>query len=215
MKVTKRGEIHLARKVVHKIHWTPIIIIIVLIAVLGGGFYFFQEKAREAEEVRIAQDVAKARAQRIVEEFKLHTETVSNDEKTFLLLLENLTRTRGTSEFSFTSSRYMREHDIIVSHLDAYMAFLDENKEALQILLGVENFYERQKVAEDAKLAYIDMSESIEKQLQGDLTVCESKIFDCDDFSTQAEAQIIFEFCYTDVHRLDGDNDGIACESLL
>ncbi len=211
----------MARKVVHQMeevriaqeNWTPIIII-VLIAVLVGGFYFFQERAREAEEVRIAQDVAKERAQRIVEEFELHEETVSNDEKTFLLLLENLTRTRGTSEFRFVASSYMREHDVLVSHLDAYLAFLDENKEGLQMYLGVENLYERQKVAEEFKLVYVHLSETIEKQLQQDSTVCESKIYDCDDFSTQAEAQTIFEFCYTDVHGLDEDDDGVACETL-
>ena len=38
--------------------------------------------------------------------------------------------------------------------------------------------------------------------------------YDCADFSTQQEAQAEFESHATDVYRLDGDNDGIACESL-
>ncbi|WP_199336843.1 thermonuclease family protein [Oscillatoria sp. FACHB-1407] len=36
----------------------------------------------------------------------------------------------------------------------------------------------------------------------------------CSDFRTQAEAQRILERDRSDPHRLDGDRDGIACESL-
>ena len=38
--------------------------------------------------------------------------------------------------------------------------------------------------------------------------------YNCDDFLTQPEAQRVYEQCGTDVNRLDGDNDGIVCESL-
>ena len=37
---------------------------------------------------------------------------------------------------------------------------------------------------------------------------------DCSHFSTQAEAQQVLNAFSGDPHRLDGDNDGIACESL-
>ena len=47
---------------------------------------------------------------------------------------------------------------------------------------------------------------------------CSGNIYNCSDFSTQAEAQACYEYCKSsgrgDIHRLDGDNDGIACESL-
>jgi len=47
---------------------------------------------------------------------------------------------------------------------------------------------------------------------------CSGDIYDCSDFSTHAEAQACYEYCKSlgrgDVHRLDGNNDGIACESL-
>jgi len=43
---------------------------------------------------------------------------------------------------------------------------------------------------------------------------CESDTYNCGDFSTQAEAQEVFEYCGDDIHRLDGDGDGVACESL-
>ncbi len=39
---------------------------------------------------------------------------------------------------------------------------------------------------------------------------------DCSDFDTQEEAQRFFEAHQPgDPHRLDGDEDGVACESLL
>ena len=50
-----------------------------------------------------------------------------------------------------------------------------------------------------------------------DLYDCSGNIYNCSDFSTQAEAQAVFEYCggtANDVHRLDADKDGVACESL-
>lgn len=48
--------------------------------------------------------------------------------------------------------------------------------------------------------------------------ICSYNAYNCPDFSTQAEAQYVFDYCYQqvgfDVHRLDADNDGIACENL-
>ena len=47
---------------------------------------------------------------------------------------------------------------------------------------------------------------------------CTGPDLNCSDFSTHAEAQACYERCkglgYGDVFRLDGDSDGIACESL-
>lgn len=37
---------------------------------------------------------------------------------------------------------------------------------------------------------------------------------DCDDFSSQEEAQKFFEIADGDPHNLDSDGDGEACESL-
>lgn len=38
--------------------------------------------------------------------------------------------------------------------------------------------------------------------------------YDCADFSTQEEAQAEYESNYGDPYRLDGDDDGVACEAL-
>jgi len=49
-------------------------------------------------------------------------------------------------------------------------------------------------------------SASSSTQQQGDL--------DCSDFATQAQAQRVLESQPGDPHRLDGNGDGEACESL-
>ena len=47
---------------------------------------------------------------------------------------------------------------------------------------------------------------------------CSYDRYNCSDFATQWEAQQCFDHCWTlrcfDVHNLDGDDDGVACESL-
>lgn len=47
---------------------------------------------------------------------------------------------------------------------------------------------------------------------------CDADTKNCSDFSTQPEAQACFDHCMAltgrDVHRLDQNNDGVACESL-
>ncbi|OGY88517.1 MAG: hypothetical protein A2458_00170 [Candidatus Kerfeldbacteria bacterium RIFOXYC2_FULL_38_9] len=47
---------------------------------------------------------------------------------------------------------------------------------------------------------------------------CSSDTYNCSNFSTHDEAQIVYDYCvaqgHGDVHRLDGDNNGVACESL-
>lgn len=47
--------------------------------------------------------------------------------------------------------------------------------------------------------------------------ICDTNTYNCDDFSTQAEAQAVFKKCGgvgNDVHHLDSDGDGVACETL-
>jgi len=46
---------------------------------------------------------------------------------------------------------------------------------------------------------------------------CKSDSYNCDDFSSQKEAQKAFDFCAQetgDIHQLDKDGNSIACESL-
>ena len=48
-------------------------------------------------------------------------------------------------------------------------------------------------------------------------TNCTSDVYNCGDFTTQSEAQIVFDYCFPtagDVHGLDADGNEEACESL-
>ncbi len=54
---------------------------------------------------------------------------------------------------------------------------------------------------------------------EGNITSDESKgkkasDYNCDDFTTQSDAQKFFAKVKDDLYRLDGDKDGSACESL-
>lgn len=48
--------------------------------------------------------------------------------------------------------------------------------------------------------------------------LCNANILNCSDFDTRAKAQACYEVCVNqgvgDIHRLDGNGDGMACESL-
>lgn len=47
---------------------------------------------------------------------------------------------------------------------------------------------------------------------------CDVDIYNCSDFDTQSEAQAVFDYCVSqnagDIHGLDSNNDGEACEPL-
>jgi micrococcal nuclease len=47
---------------------------------------------------------------------------------------------------------------------------------------------------------------------------CSGNIYNCSDFKTHAEAQSAFDYCLnligSDIHKLDADNNSVACESL-
>lgn len=53
----------------------------------------------------------------------------------------------------------------------------------------------------------------------GSTYVCSSNLYNCSSFSTQKQAQAVYDYCISqgagDIHRLDGtDNDGKVCEAL-
>lgn len=46
---------------------------------------------------------------------------------------------------------------------------------------------------------------------------CGEDLYNCGNFSTQAEAQAVYDTCFPsagDVHGLDNDGDGVVCEGL-
>jgi hypothetical protein len=70
------------------------------------------------------------------------------------------------------------------------------------------------------EIGLMDINDSMSYWLDGDGTHCEKNWHDCTDFCTQEDAQKMFDDCYSyhgddnDIHNLDGDGDGVACESL-
>lgn len=61
----------------------------------------------------------------------------------------------------------------------------------------------------------------VQRDEKGNLVIgamCTEGVYNCDDFRTQSEAQNVFDTCKfgkdNDPHKLDGDGDGVACESL-
>jgi hypothetical protein len=58
--------------------------------------------------------------------------------------------------------------------------------------------------------SYVEKGPSLE--FQTGENECSYNIYNCSDFKTQKEAQKVFEICSIDIHDLDRDNDGMACE---
>lgn len=62
-----------------------------------------------------------------------------------------------------------------------------------------------------------EKQESLQQESQEGEIICSHNAYNCSDFTTQAEAQNVFEHCggdSNDIHKLDRDNDGVVCESL-
>jgi len=57
-----------------------------------------------------------------------------------------------------------------------------------------------------------------ETQNSGTKYICSSDYYNCGDFSKHSEAQAVYDYCKSqgkgDIHQLDRDDDGDACESL-
>lgn len=47
---------------------------------------------------------------------------------------------------------------------------------------------------------------------------CATNLYDCSDFKSSSDAQVVFDFCNSrgrgDIHNLDADSDSLACEIL-
>jgi len=73
--------------------------------------------------------------------------------------------------------------------------------------------------ADDACLESQTEFPSTKTQIPADTSAitCSSNTYNCTDFKTHAEAQQVFNYCggvNNDIHKLDSDGDGVACESL-
>lgn len=99
---------------------------------------------------------------------------------------------------------------VIIVLLGALGLELSNNDFSLESLLEGNSLSES-KIIRDAN-GNIDFSSPLNVK-----AYCELDTKNCADFTTQADAQKVFEQCggtSADIHRLDGDGDGVACESL-
>lgn len=80
--------------------------------------------------------------------------------------------------------------------------------------LGIWKITEDKNNDEASKEDNAGESETIQQENYN----CTSNIYNCGDFLTHEKAQDVFEFCggvSNDIHRLDSDKDGVACEGLM
>ena len=67
------------------------------------------------------------------------------------------------------------------------------------------------------KFDFTDLAPAV-KPSRSSACSCSGNTYNCDDFSTHRQAQACFDYCRSlgkgDVHRLDRDSDGSACETL-
>ncbi len=67
---------------------------------------------------------------------------------------------------------------------------------------------------------YLDNKDSHERHEgtpENSVDYCEEDLYNCDDFATHEEAQEMFDWCGgvdSDIHNLDRDGNGVACEGL-
>lgn len=131
-------------------------------------------------------------------------------------------------------------YNIIFGGYDEYIIQLEEGKAKLELIkdeisednptqfekdrVELELFREKTKSNKPNKKTDRDEQEEEEpepednqEEEEDEVCDCSSNIYNCDDFSTHDEAQGCFEYCgaSSDVHWLDGDDDGVACEGLV
>lgn len=107
------------------------------------------------------------------------------------------------------------------------MARLGVKLRILRILWRVRNPLWRRRFSRQAGLAVLILSAAggayyalqmpVTKAAVQEVLQCRSNMYDCRDFRTQREAQALYRLCggrQNDVHNLDSDVDGMACERL-
>jgi len=90
-------------------------------------------------------------------------------------------------------------------------------EEEKEVKLTIKRDEEKDVNLEDEPVEVIDSTDGSSEDIEDLGYVCDSNTYNCPDFSSHAEAQRVFELCGgldNDVHRLDGDGDGVACEGL-
>jgi micrococcal nuclease len=92
--------------------------------------------------------------------------------------------------------------------------FRNAERQARENNLGLWNMCGKES---DSEKDPSSMPTSDNSQLTTTSSDCSSNLYNCTDFKTHAESQSVFDSCggaANDIHKLDSDGDGVACESL-
>lgn len=97
--------------------------------------------------------------------------------------------------------------------------FVQAQQEARENNRGLWAGCSKQEIIEETlKETPKETPSSVAEPVAPNITIiCSHNTYNCTDFSTHAEAQEVYEYCggaTNDIHRLDSDKDGSACESL-
>lgn len=122
-----------------------------------------------------------------------------------------------------------KEIEVPVKNLEVIDYFSEPIKESPQLenLIDISEIDEEEEDEEDNDEIIIKIilppneepeqnnSEGINDESQ---FICDTNFYNCVNFTTHAEAQEVYEYCFeitgNDTHHLDGDFDGLACETL-
>jgi len=128
----------------------------------------------------------------------------------------------STFLFVYTPFNYYYYDDPLTGEYHAYTYVATSDKEVVVYnpINGdyITNFPDRDNLWEYViREQRANMDKKVDKlrAIRNEDYSCDQNIYDCSDFSTQVEAQRVYEACgVEDIHYLDGDADGLACESL-
>jgi len=147
------------------------------------------------------------------------------------------------SEYIILMGNVVNFLELRIDHLDTYYNFVIENEDGLkekevdtfdlkkdlkdEIIGATQTIETIESTIESARetRSLIIQNKHLEESLseygvskpKKSTTICSHNAYNCDDFSVWEEAQLAFEKCgglANDVHNLDADKDGIACEGL-
>ena len=121
----------------------------------------------------------------------------------------------------YTTTPFNYYHEIEHSEGDYYTYTWIDTKKGRLVYNAVTGEYikEIDSAIDPTKKYFQDRDNEVKKMTElQDKSECSYNAYNCDDFNTRAEAQAVMFGCkskgYGDIHYLDGDGDGIACESL-
>lgn len=158
-----------------------------------------------------ASDIAKSKLLNVA--VTLESDGTQDDKDKYGRLLRYVLLSDGTN-FSkwLIENGYGHEYTYVIPY-----KYQSEFKAAETKAMNSKNGLWADNVCVEDKVSDVVQEPSVIEETATDY-VCSSNTYNCTDFSNSSEAQKVLDYCKiqagTDIHKLDGDNNGLACESL-